>query len=899
MALGDTSLLFRIKGDATDAVRALNQTQREAAQLTTSASGLSAGLAGLAGPAALAATVVAGIGAAAIAVTSKLFDMSKAAADFGSAVFDASQKTGLSAETLSALKVAAEQSGSSFEGVTNAVAKFNVLLGNAANGNEKAEKILKQYGITATDTQGALEQAITAVAGMTSSSEQAAAAGALFKDRTGEILPVIKSFDGDLPGLIDKLRDLGVLMSDEDAKAADEFGDQMDTLNAQLDAVYRTIGFQVMPTFLKFANALSSWLSENKHLVRAWAVAIGDAFSLASKALIRLYDDGRRAFAVLRAISLLSQGPLNLGAAVAIIQSVEGQISEDQASRNRVSPTAGAAGRATRTFGGVDTTDSGGTKKTRTGDDRSDRQVYLDFVAELKKLGVTINSGFRTRAEQAALFAKLPPGQAARPGTSDHEFYKAVDLPAGVKREVLEQAARAAGVILAKQFVHQGTGLHNHQAFKKGVLEGGGEESILKENEDAQKKIEEEAKKAIDLERQTMAERLAIFESGQKRRAALVEEYGKEIGLNEEGILDLTAQLEAESLEERKRLLLDYIAVLEQAGEEGVEPLRKATLELKLLEDEIEINRADNHIKLLDRAAKEKEIQDERRDYWAEELGALREIGAEIDANIERRQEELDLERFKQEGELGEFAEGFFGELGGLSPISIFGDQDTLLSEADFIKNVWTDLETHIGGAIGSMVEGLSQMAAAWLVTGKFSAKAALQMAASVALSLAMQAGVAAVMELARGWAESAAAAASFAIGDFYGGTMHSTAAGLHFSAAAVYGTVAAVAGAVGVGLGLAGRAVGGGSGGGGGRAAQSSFASTTGYSNNSSAQGSYYSSFGDEEQVIEEGINQPSIRSEVVLRIDDRSGWFADMFQTEIGHNSKLRQLIIDTANA
>jgi hypothetical protein len=35
------------------------------------------------------------------------------------------------------------------------------------------------------------------------------------------------------------------------------------------------------------------------------------------------------------------------------------------------------------------------------------------------------------------------------------------------------------------------------------------------------------------------------------------------------------------------------------------------------------------------------------------------------------------------------------------------------------------------------------------------------------------------------------------------------------------------------------------------------------------------------------------------VLRIDDRSGWFADMFQTEIGHNSKLRQLIIDTANA
>src|SRR5687767_13751016 len=118
---GDAGILLRIKGDASDAVRALNQTERAAGGLVGSTSKLSAGLAAVAGPAAVAATVIAGIGVAAFAVTSKLFDLSKSAAEYGSVIFDATQNTGLSAETMSALKVAAEQAGGSFDGITNAV----------------------------------------------------------------------------------------------------------------------------------------------------------------------------------------------------------------------------------------------------------------------------------------------------------------------------------------------------------------------------------------------------------------------------------------------------------------------------------------------------------------------------------------------------------------------------------------------------------------------------------------------------------------------------------------------------------------------------------------------------------------------------------------------------------
>lgn len=115
------------------------------------------------------------------------------------------------------------------------------------------------------------------------------------------------------------------------------------------------------------------------------------------------------------------------------------------------------------------------------------------------------------------------------------------------------------------------------------------------------------------------------------------------------------------------------------------------------------------------------------------------------------------------------------------------------------------------------MVDGLAQMAAQWLITGDFSAKAALSMMASIALSIATQAGMTAIMEYAKGMAEAAAAAASYAVGDVPGGVLHTQAAGLHFAAATVFGTVAAIAGGAGVGLALGARAAGAGGGSGGG----------------------------------------------------------------------------------
>lgn len=216
---------------------------------------------------------VAGIGAlVGIASTAAvgLFSLAKSSAEYGSAIFDASEKTNLGAETLSALKYAADTSGSSFENISKSVSKFAVLIGDAKNGNDKAIVTLRQYGITSRETQGALEQAITAIAQMKDADQQAAAAKTLFKDKTGEILPVIKSFSGDLPKLISELRKLGLVMSDEDARASDQFGDSLDTLSKQAAAAGRVFIGPLMRDITTSMGNISTSLSKNQTAVKQW-----------------------------------------------------------------------------------------------------------------------------------------------------------------------------------------------------------------------------------------------------------------------------------------------------------------------------------------------------------------------------------------------------------------------------------------------------------------------------------------------------------------------------------------------------------------------------------------------------------------------------------------------------
>jgi hypothetical protein len=279
-------ILFRIKADSDDAIRDIGKVKNEITGLGTTAATASGGLASMVNPTALAATALAALGAAAVTAVTGLINLTQAASDYGSKINDATLKSGASVQTVQALGFAAEQSGSSMEAISGSLAKFSNLLGQASLGNEKAQATLKQFGITATDVDGAVAQAVVSIRAMKSETEQNAAAATLFKDRGGEVVKTIREMNGDLPETIAKLEALGLMMSDEDTKAADAFGDTLGLLSKQTQMLGYQFASEFMPLVTGALSNISSALANNRGAARIW----GEELRLILSGVINYFD---------------------------------------------------------------------------------------------------------------------------------------------------------------------------------------------------------------------------------------------------------------------------------------------------------------------------------------------------------------------------------------------------------------------------------------------------------------------------------------------------------------------------------------------------------------------------------------------------------------------------------
>jgi hypothetical protein len=274
MALGDSAgILFRVRADGDQASNELKKVQSELAGVGTASETTAASMAGP-----LAAAAVAAAAGFAIAVsvsvrlTSALFDLTKEAAEYGSKIYDATQKTGLGAETLTSLKYAADQAGSSFEQVTKGLVVFGSEVGKAAQGNDKSAEKMKLLGVTTNDTREALAQAVKTIYEARTANEQLALASEAFGRKIGpDLIPLIKDAHGNLDELEKKAKELGVTLSDDDVKAADEFGDTLDALKAQFVGITNTIGDTFMPVFQAMASFVSGFLKRNKGELDDWA----------------------------------------------------------------------------------------------------------------------------------------------------------------------------------------------------------------------------------------------------------------------------------------------------------------------------------------------------------------------------------------------------------------------------------------------------------------------------------------------------------------------------------------------------------------------------------------------------------------------------------------------------
>jgi hypothetical protein len=234
------------------------------------------------GPAGLAVGAIAGIGVAAVGAGAALFELTEKAAAYGESIYNAQVKTGLHANTLSAMQVAAKQSGVEFDQVTSSIQKFAQTVGQAAEGSDKAGKSLVALGLdpkkAAEDLDASLGKVLKKIADAPTIVEKNTLAFQAFGKQGKELLPFIEKFHGDLPALTEELEKMGVTIGDKDALAAHEFGDQMTLVTEQVEKTAIKIGSAFMPVFYQMSTAVSSWVAKNQNEITEWADKFAFAF---------------------------------------------------------------------------------------------------------------------------------------------------------------------------------------------------------------------------------------------------------------------------------------------------------------------------------------------------------------------------------------------------------------------------------------------------------------------------------------------------------------------------------------------------------------------------------------------------------------------------------------------
>jgi hypothetical protein len=195
-----------------------------------------------------------------LALVGAIVALAKNAADAGGEIYDLSQQTGFAAETLSALKNAAETSGGSIETVSNALGFFNAALAKAREEGSKADPVFKLLGKDISDNEAALRKAFKILYATTNEEMRSSRARTFFSKSAKDVLGIIKETNGNLDAAIEKYRKMNTLITGEAAAAADKFSDSMHETWAEIKGVGRELGEGLIPSIFSLAHVITTVL---------------------------------------------------------------------------------------------------------------------------------------------------------------------------------------------------------------------------------------------------------------------------------------------------------------------------------------------------------------------------------------------------------------------------------------------------------------------------------------------------------------------------------------------------------------------------------------------------------------------------------------------------------------
>jgi hypothetical protein len=192
--------------------------------------------------------------------------MVKSAIDTGDALDEMSQRVGVSVETLSVWKPAAEQSGVSGESFEKGLRKLSTTMLEAATGSEDAARGFSAVGVEFKNQDGTLratDQVLLDLAerfkAMPDGAEKTALAVQLFGKSGAELIPFLNQGRDGINELAAEMQALGVQMSSETAAQAGDFNDALD----KLKLATTSIGNQIIASLLPALNDMAGGMVES------------------------------------------------------------------------------------------------------------------------------------------------------------------------------------------------------------------------------------------------------------------------------------------------------------------------------------------------------------------------------------------------------------------------------------------------------------------------------------------------------------------------------------------------------------------------------------------------------------------------------------------------------------
>ena len=234
------------------------------------------------------------LGTAAVAVGGALALMTKQAIDAADEINKLSQKTGESAETLSALSYAFELGDVSGEAFGSSMIKLSRSMSEAAQGSGDAAVAFNVLGVAVKNADGSLRPTADVLgdvaqkfAEFADGPEKSALAIAIFGKSGADLIPVLNAGKDGLKSMADEAKQLGIVISGETARAAEEFNDTLTKIGKGANAAGQQLAAQLLPTLQTVATEFLNFQKEG-NAVGSVLEFIGDAAKTSIETLVIL-----------------------------------------------------------------------------------------------------------------------------------------------------------------------------------------------------------------------------------------------------------------------------------------------------------------------------------------------------------------------------------------------------------------------------------------------------------------------------------------------------------------------------------------------------------------------------------------------------------------------------------